>query len=147
MDARGASRRRPERARRCGTRAQPARAEHLLRVVEHERFAQHVVHVLDEHDAQSLEHAARDFAQVLAVLLAGSDTVVMPLRCAARSFSFRPPIGITRPRSVISPVIATSRLTGMRVSALAMLVAIVTPALGPSLRMNSGKCTCTSIFW
>jgi len=26
------------------------------------------------------------------------------------------------------------------------LVAIVTPALGPSLRTNSGKCTCTSTF-
>ena len=29
----------------------------------------------------------------------GTMTVVMPLRCAARSFSFRPPMGITRPRS------------------------------------------------
>ena len=32
----------------------------------------------------------------------------MPARCAARTFSLRPPIGGTRPRSVISPVIATS---------------------------------------
>jgi hypothetical protein len=31
---------------------------------------------------------------------------------AARSFSFKPPIGSTSPRSVISPVIATSQRTG-----------------------------------
>ena len=39
----------------------------------------------------------------------GISTVVMPPRSAASSFSFRPPIGSTRPRSVTSPVIATSR--------------------------------------
>ena len=39
----------------------------------------------------------------------------LPPRAAARSFSFRPPIGSTRPRSVISPVIATSWRTGMPV--------------------------------
>ena len=38
----------------------------------------------------------------------GMMTVVMPARCAASSFSLSPPIGSTRPRSVISPVIATS---------------------------------------
>ena len=37
----------------------------------------------------------------------------MPARCAASIFSLRPPIGSTRPRSVISPVIATSRRTGI----------------------------------
>jgi starch synthase len=76
----------------------------------------------------------------------GISTVVMRFRCAARSFSFKPPMGITRPRSVISPVMATSFRTGSLVRALAMLVAMVTPALGPSLRTKSGKCTCTSIF-
>jgi hypothetical protein len=35
--------------------------------------------------------------------------VLMPARCAPSTFSFTPPIGSTRPRSVISPVIATSR--------------------------------------
>ena len=37
------------------------------------------------------------------------------------------------PRSVISPVIATSRLTGIPVSIDTITVAIATPALGPSL--------------
>ena len=41
--------------------------------------------------------------------------------------------GSTRPRSVISPVMARSRRTGCPVSRLAMAVAMVTPADGPSL--------------
>ena len=36
----------------------------------------------------------------------------MPPRSAASSFSLSPPIGSTRPRSVTSPVMATSRRTG-----------------------------------
>src|SRR6266540_1889847 len=39
----------------------------------------------------------------------GRMKVLIPARCAASSFSFTPPIGRTRPRRVISPVIATSR--------------------------------------
>ena len=41
----------------------------------------------------------------------------MPARCAASVFSFKPPIGNTLPRSVTSPVIATSRRTGRPVIA------------------------------
>ena len=63
----------------------------------------------------------------------------MPARCAANAFSFKPPMGMMRPRNVISPVIARLRRTGIFMSALAMLVAMVTPALGPSLGTNSGK--------
>ena len=56
-------------------------------------------------------------------------------------------MGSTRPRSVISPVIATSFLTGMRASAEIMVVAMVMPADGPSLGMApSGTCTWTSQF-
>ena len=70
----------------------------------------------------------------------GMIAVVIPARCAARSFSFKPPIASTRPRSVISPVIATSRRTGTFISAEARLVAIVIPALGPSFGIApSGK--------
>ena len=58
-----------------------------------------------------------------------------PERCAARILLLRPPMGRTRPRRVISPVIATSLRTGMPVSALTMAVAIVIPADGPSLGM------------
>ena len=79
----------------------------------------------------------------------GISTVVTPARWAARIFSLRPPIGSTRPRSVTSPVIAMVWRTGMRSSALAIAVAIVMPALGPSLGIApSGKWTWTSIlFW
>ena len=69
----------------------------------------------------------------------GISTVSMPARWAPSIFSLRPPIGFTRPRSVISPVIATFLRTGIFISALAMLVAMVMPALGPSLGTNSGK--------
>ena len=41
-------------------------------------------------------------------------------------------MGSTRPRRVTSPVMATSRLTGMPLKALTMAVTIVTPAEGPS---------------
>ena len=70
----------------------------------------------------------------------GMMTVKMSARCAASTLSFNPPIGSTRPRSVISPVMATSLRTGMRNSADASAVAIVTPADGPSLGIApSGK--------
>src|SRR5450759_266791 len=63
----------------------------------------------------------------------GRTTRRAPERCAARILLLRPPIGRTRPRSVISPVIARSLRTGMPVSALTIAVAIVIPADGPSL--------------
>ena len=43
-----------------------------------------------------------------------------------------PPIGSTRPRRLISPVIATSLRTGRSVSSEASATNIATPALGPS---------------
>ena len=61
--------------------------------------------------------------------------VLMPARKAAKDFSFSPPMGSTLPRSVISPVIATSRLTGRFVRAEIRAVATVIPAEGPSLGM------------
>ena len=61
------------------------------------------------------------------------------LRCAATAFSLSPPIGSTRPRSVISPVIATSPRTGMPVSALTIAVAIAMPADGPSFGVRAGR--------
>ena len=71
---------------------------------------------------------------------------VSPARCAARTFSFTPPIGSTLPRSVISPVIATSRRVGTRASAETSAVASVMPADGPSFGIApSGMCTCTSV--
>ncbi|MCY1369027.1 hypothetical protein D9M69_560440 [compost metagenome] len=57
----------------------------------------------------------------------------MPPRKAASSFSFKPPIAVTSPRKVISPVMATSARTGMPVSDDTSAVVIAAPALGPSL--------------
>ncbi len=72
----------------------------------------------------------------------------MPARCAARAFSLRPPIGSTWPVSVISPVIATSLLTGVPVTSEQIAVAIVTPADGPSLGIApAGTWMCRSCFW
>ena len=54
---------------------------------------------------------------------------------AASTFSLSPPMGRTLPRRVISPVIATSLLTCRPERAEIRAVAMVTPALGPSLGM------------
>ena len=71
----------------------------------------------------------------------------MPPRCAASSFSFKPPIGSTRPRSVISPVMATSRRTGMPVITETIAVTMATPADGPSFGVApSGTCTWMSFL-
>ena len=67
--------------------------------------------------------------------LRGRMTILAPDRCAARILLLSPPIGRTRPRRVISPVMATSLRTGMPVRALTMARAIVMPADGPSLGM------------
>ena len=69
------------------------------------------------------------------LFLAGRMTVFMPACLAARIFSLSPPIGRTSPRSVISPVIATSGLVGLPRSSETNEVNIATPALGPSLGM------------
>ena len=66
------------------------------------------------------------------LLRAGRITVFMPACFAARIFSLRPPIGRTRPRRVISPVIATSGRTGLARSSETSDVNIAMPALGPS---------------
>ena len=73
----------------------------------------------------------------------------MPPRCAASTFSLSPPIGSTRPRSVISPVIATSLAhRDACQSAETSAVAIVMPADGPSLGIApSGTWTWMSTFW
>ena len=70
---------------------------------------------------------------------------MIPARTAPSTFSLTPPIGSTRPESVISPVIARSRRTGRPDSAETMAVAIATPAEGPSLGMApAGTWTCRS---
>ena len=74
-------------------------------------------------------------------------TRLMPARWAARTFSLMPPIGSTLPRSVISPVIATSLRIGLPVSSDASAVNIVTPADGPSFGIApAGMWTWRSVF-
>src|SRR5262249_36961591 len=75
----------------------------------------------------------------------GRITSRMPSRRAASTFSLTPPIGRTRPDSVISPVMARSPRTGRPVSSDAIAVAIVTPADGPSFGFApDGTWTCIS---
>ncbi len=77
----------------------------------------------------------------------GRMTMPAPARCAARILDLSPPMGSTRPRSVISPVIATSLRTGMPVRALTIAVAMVTPADGPSLGVApAGTWMCSVCF-
>ncbi len=64
---------------------------------------------------------------------AGSITSRNPLRYAASTFSFTPPISSTLPRSVTSPVTPMSRRTARRLITLAIASVTATPALGPSL--------------
>ena len=56
----------------------------------------------------------------------------MPARAAASTLSLMPPTGSTRPRSEISPVIATCRRARRPDSAETSAVASATPAEGPS---------------
>ena len=80
------------------------------------------------------------------MLRAGTSTVCTPARAAAVSFSFSPPIGSTRPRSVSSPVIATSWREGRRHRSDASAAAIAIPADGPSFgTAPAGTCRCTSV--
>ena len=62
----------------------------------------------------------------------GIKTFLIPALCAAKSFSFNPPIGRTNHLKVISTVIATSLLTGISVIAEIIEVTIPIPAEGPS---------------
>ncbi len=62
----------------------------------------------------------------------GRMTCRIPARSAPGNFSLRPPMGRTRPRSVISPVIATCFRTGVAVNSEANAVNIAMPAEGPS---------------
>src|SRR5579883_2808689 len=75
----------------------------------------------------------------------GNKTVLIPARSAASTFSFNPPMARTRPRRVISPVIAMLPTTGRFDTAEMSAVQSATPAEGPSFGMApSGKWMCKS---
>src|SRR5580704_17440809 len=60
-------------------------------------------------------------------------------RAAATTFSLMPPTGSTRPRRLISPVIAVSLRTVRLVNSETRAVNIVTPALGPAFGIAGGE--------
>src|SRR5262245_29445854 len=71
----------------------------------------------------------------------------MPAVAAATTFSLMPPTGSTRPRRLISPVMAVSLLITRPVSSEASAMNIATPALGPSLGVApAGTWTWMSFF-
>ena len=67
---------------------------------------------LDPHELEVRRAAPRGCPRGRPRCARGASTRLMPARCAASAFSFRPPIGSTWPVSVISPVIAMSSRTG-----------------------------------
>ena len=80
-------------------------------------------------------HLIRHILEVPLIAL-GQNHLLDSARCAAMSFSLIPPTGVTAPRKVISPVIASFGLTLRPESNDAMVVSIVTPADGPSLGID-----------
>src|SRR5690606_6137731 len=96
-----------------------------------QRQVQHLVDPLHRDDL----HAVGDVGRISARSLrfsSGITTVRMPPRSAASSFSLRPPMAVTLPRRVISPVIAMSARTGTLVRVDTSAVTMAMPALGPS---------------
>src|SRR5262249_759129 len=112
-----------------------------LRLARH-RTGEHLVHARDRNDVSRPFLMLSPISTRSLVFSSGMITVLMPPRKAASSFSLRPAIGHTWPRSVISPVNATSRRTGMPVITETIAVAMATPAEGPSFGVApSGTCT------
>ena len=95
---------------------------------------QDFVHGLHAVYREFISNIFRNIRQVLLVVFRDDDCPYSGSMCRD-IFSFNPPIGSTLPRSVISPVMATSLLTGIFVSTLISDVAMVIPAEGPSFGM------------
>ena len=89
-----------------------------------------IAHCLPEHKQSLSGISSRSLR-----FRAGSMIVLIPARRAASDFSLTPPMGSTRPRKLISPVMATSLLTRRFVSSETSDIKMATPALGPSLGM------------
>src|SRR5881628_3416514 len=99
-----------------------------------QRQAQHLTQLPDEVDPERFPHVLGEILEV-GLVLHGEHDGGDAARTAPSTFSLTPPIGSTRPRNVISPVMARSWRAGRRDSAETSAVAIVTPAEGPSLGM------------
>src|SRR5579863_7705651 len=111
-----------------------------------QRDGQYLIDPLHRLDLEIALDVVRDLNEIFLILVR-DEHGLMPPRCAASSFSFSPPIGSTSPRSVISPVMATSERTGILVSVETSAVHIPMPALGPSFGVApSGMCRWMSCF-
>src|SRR5215468_10610631 len=111
-----------------------------LQLARH-RAGEHLVHARDRNDVEAFLDAVADLHEVLGVLFRNEHCFDAPAQ-GPSSFSLRPAIGHTWPRSVISPVMATSRRTGMPVITETIAMAMATPAEGPSFGVApSGTCT------
>ena len=101
----------------------------LCRALERVASASSIVSTSARRAARALRPAPRPGP---CSLRRGSITRSMPARGAASTFSLMPPTGSTRPRSEISPVIATLPRARRPESAERIAVASATPAEGPS---------------
>ena len=96
-------------------------------------FFQHLLHLFYKHNGP--DHLLISPINLFHIRLSSDPALksfVIPAYFAASIFSFSPPIGSTRPRRVISPVMARSARTARPVMAESIAVAIVIPADGPS---------------
>ena len=120
---------------------QAAIAQRRVAQRDRERLGERV----DRRDLEPARGRRRGRSSRSASLSRGITMCVIPARTAPRIFSLSPPIGSTRPDSVISPVIATSWRAGRPDSADTIAVAIAMPADGPSFGIApAGTCTWTS---
>ena len=102
-----------------------------------ERDMKHFGNGFDRDDLKPRLHVVRDLGAGPWRCLSGSAPGGCRPAAPPGSFSFRPPIGSTFPRKVTSPVIATSRRTGMPVRTETIEVTMATPADGPSFGVRA----------
>src|SRR5207244_2371347 len=99
-----------------------------------QRRLEHLVDRVHELDVDRVDDLLRYIDEILLVLLRHEEDLD-PGAVRREELLLTPPMGKTSPRSVISPVIATSVRTLRPVRADTIAVAMVTPADGPSLGM------------
>src|SRR6516225_8103264 len=108
-----------------------------LQLARH-RAGEHLVHARDRNDVEAFLDAVADLHEVLGVLFGNEHCFDAPAQGREQLLL---ETGDPRPRSVISPVTATSRRTGMPVITETIAVAMATPAEGPSFGVApSGTC-------